>query len=56
MRCPLVKSLTDAYGKYGMDRQRVCLVVCRPDQHVGCALGLGDFDGLGDILKESWSR
>lgn len=33
----------DAYGCYGVDRTRGCLVVCRPDQHVAFVgeLGLG---------------
>jgi phenol 2-monooxygenase len=25
----------EAYEQYGIDKRRGCLVVCRPDQHVG---------------------
>ena len=34
------EGFADAYGAYGIDRKDGCLVVCRPDQHVGliCAV------------------
>lgn len=36
----------DAYGKYGIDRTEGCMVVCRPDQHVGYIGALEDVDDL----------
>ena len=45
------------YDRYGIDKVKGCLVVLRPDQHVGCVLGMeewGAFDGyLGGVLEES---
>ena len=40
---PFHEGFDDLYGKYGIDRQHGCLVICRPDQHVGCVLDLEDF-------------
>jgi phenol 2-monooxygenase len=36
----------DAYGNYGIDRTRGCVVAVRPDQYVGWVGELEDFDGL----------
>ena len=34
----------EAYLKYGIDRERGCVVVCRPDQHVGY---IGELEDVG---------
>ncbi|KAK8060691.1 FAD binding domain-containing protein [Apiospora saccharicola] len=39
-------AFTDVYAKYGVDREKGCLVVCRPDQHVGFIGALEDVPGL----------
>lgn len=36
----------DAYKNYGVDKERGCVVVARPDQYVGWIGELEDFDGL----------
>ncbi|KAI1205331.1 putative phenol 2-monooxygenase [Annulohypoxylon truncatum] len=36
----------DAYANYGVDKERGCVVVARPDQHVGWIGELEDFEGL----------
>ncbi|KAI1412540.1 putative phenol 2-monooxygenase [Hypoxylon sp. FL1857] len=36
----------DAYTNYGVDKERGCVVVARPDQHVGWIGELEDFEGL----------
>ncbi|KAI0891088.1 putative phenol 2-monooxygenase [Annulohypoxylon nitens] len=36
----------DAYTNYGVDKERGCVVVARPDQHVGWIGELEDFDEL----------
>ncbi|KAH6668110.1 phenol hydroxylase [Plectosphaerella plurivora] len=36
----------DAYGNYGVDRVKGCVVAVRPDQYVGWVGALEDFDGL----------
>lgn len=41
----------DVYGKYGIDRERGCVVICRPDQHVGCVLDLEDFGGMSEYFE-----
>lgn len=33
----------DVYAKYDIDRQDGCIVVCRPDQHVGYIGALEDY-------------
>ncbi|KAF7620889.1 2-polyprenyl-6-methoxyphenol hydroxylase [Aspergillus flavus] len=35
-----------AYEQYGIDKQRGCLIVCRPDQHVGWIGAIEDAEGL----------
>jgi phenol 2-monooxygenase (NADPH) len=40
---------TDAYGRYGVNRQRGCLVFCRPDQHVAFIGELEDEECLEDF-------
>ena len=42
------EGFADAYGHYGIDRQRGCLVVCRPDQHVGY---IGALEDIGDVER-----
>ncbi|KAK8128801.1 Phenol 2-monooxygenase [Apiospora sp. TS-2023a] len=39
-------AFTDVYAKCGVDREKGCLVVCRPDQHVGFIGALDDVPGL----------
>ena len=36
----------EAYGNYGVDPERGCLVIARPDQHVGW---IGDLEDVGDV-------
>lgn len=36
----------EAYVRYGINRQEGCIVVCRPDQHVGYIGALEDIDDL----------
>ncbi|KAI0175523.1 putative phenol 2-monooxygenase [Hypoxylon sp. FL1284] len=36
----------DAYGNYGIDRERGCVAVARPDQYVGWVGDIDDFAGL----------
>lgn len=36
----------DVYAKFGIDRQEGCIVVCRPDQHVGFIGALEDFNDV----------
>lgn len=38
----------DAYWRYGIDREQGCLVVCRPDQHVGY---IGALEDVGDLER-----
>jgi len=50
-----------AYEKYGIERERGCFMVCRPDQHVGCKGELRDMpmvldDYFGKILNKVRSR
>lgn len=40
----------DAYNKYGVDKERGCVVVARPDQHVGWIGELEDFDDLSSYF------
>ena len=40
------EGFADAYGAYGINRKDGCLVVCRPDQHVGL---ICDVDGLSVV-------
>ncbi|KAI2465735.1 putative phenol 2-monooxygenase [Annulohypoxylon bovei var. microspora] len=40
------EGIGDAYTKYGVDKERGCVVVARPDQHVGWIGDLEDFDEL----------
>ena len=37
-----------AYAKYGISREEGCLVVCRPDQHVGY---IGALEDVGDVQR-----
>ena len=47
----LHEGFDDAYGKFGIDRQLGCLVICRPDQHTGCVLDLEDFLALSQYFE-----
>ncbi|KAL8858219.1 MAG: hypothetical protein Q9178_005231 [Gyalolechia marmorata] len=38
----------NAYARYGIDRRDGCLIVCRPDQHVGY---IGALEDLGEVEK-----
>ena len=38
----------DAYYKYGIDKREGCVVVCRPDQHVGY---IGALEDVGDMER-----
>lgn len=40
----------DAYNNYGVDKERGCVVVARPDQYVGWVGDLEDFDELQSYL------
>ena len=39
----------DAYGNYGVDREKGCVVVTRPDQYVGFVGGLGEEGGCEGV-------
>lgn len=41
----------DAYKNYGVDKERGCVVVARPDQYVGWVGELEDFEGLQSYLE-----
>lgn len=43
----------DAYGGYGIDRSNGCVIVCRPDQHVGCKAHL---DKAFRVLEDYFGR
>ena len=36
------EGFADAYGAYGINREDGCLVICRPDQHVGLVCGVDE--------------
>jgi phenol 2-monooxygenase len=44
--CPDVRSGSDIFETRGIDRDRGCMVVVRPDQYVANVLALDDYDGL----------
>ncbi|KAI0482593.1 FAD binding domain-containing protein [Xylariaceae sp. FL0804] len=39
---------TDAYARYGVDRERGCVVLCRPDQHVAF---VGELEAMGKVTE-----
>lgn len=41
----------DVYKEFGISKEEGCLVVCRPDQHVGYIGGLEDLDAVGAYLE-----
>lgn len=41
----------DAYTNYGVDKERGCIVVTRPDQYVGWVGELEDFEGLQSYIE-----
>ncbi|KAL7628550.1 hypothetical protein AAE478_000065 [Parahypoxylon ruwenzoriense] len=41
----------DAYGNYGVDKERGCVVAVRPDQYVGWIGELEDFGGLQEYFE-----
>ena len=45
------EGFADAYGAYGIDRKDGCLVVCRPDQHVGLVCGVDELSVVEDYFK-----
>jgi phenol 2-monooxygenase len=46
MFCAAPKSGSDIFDMRGIDRERGCLVIVRPDQYVAQVLRLDDFEGL----------
>jgi hypothetical protein len=50
MTCPTTKGST-MYVKYGIDKREGCLVVCRPDQHVGYVGTLEDVEGFKEYFS-----
>lgn len=38
----------EAYRNYGIDRERGCVVICRPDQYVGW---LGELEDVSDMER-----
>ena len=45
------EGFADAYGAYGIDRKNGCLVVCRPDQHVGLICGVDELSVVEEYLE-----
>ena len=45
------EGFADAYGAYGIDREEGCLVVCRPDQHVGLICGIDDLNTVEQYFR-----
>ncbi|KAL8719943.1 MAG: hypothetical protein Q9225_003120 [Loekoesia sp. 1 TL-2023] len=45
------EGFADAYGNLGIDREKGCLVLCRPDQHVAWMGALEDVEGLERVLR-----
>ena len=45
------EGFADAYGAYGIDRKDGCLVVCRPDQHVGLVCGVDKLSVVEEYFK-----
>ncbi|THV84975.1 phenol 2-monooxygenase [Aureobasidium pullulans] len=41
----------DIYKSFGIDEEKGCLVVCRPDQHVGYIGSLEDLETVGQYLE-----
>ena len=46
------EGFADAYGAYGIAREDGCLVVCRPDQHVGLICGGEELSVVERYFKE----
>ncbi len=46
MYCPDPKSGTDIFDARGIDRERGCMIIVRPDQYVANILPLNDYKGL----------
>ena len=44
--CPDIKAGADIFDMRGIDRERGCVVVVRPDQYVAAVLPLNAFDEL----------
>ena len=47
----LQEGFDDVYGRFGIDRVRGCVVICRPDQHVGCVVDVDDFVSIGRYFE-----
>ena len=45
------EGFADAYGAYGIDREDGCLVVCRPDQHIGLVCGVEELSVVEEYFK-----
>jgi hypothetical protein len=50
MFCPDLKDRADIFDLRGVDRNRDCMVVVRPDQYVAHVLPIGDYDELGAFV------
>ncbi len=51
MFCPDLKNGPDIYNLRGIDRDRGCLLIVRPDQYVGHVLPFDGRQGTGDLLR-----
>lgn len=56
MFCPDFGAGRHIYDLRGIDRQRGCLVIVRPDQYVANVLPLGDFEGLAAFFERFMQR
>ena len=45
------EGFADAYGAYGIDRNDGCLVICRPDQHVGLICGVDELSVVEEYFQ-----
>ncbi|KAE8153785.1 thioredoxin-like protein, partial [Aspergillus avenaceus] len=46
----------EVYDRYGIDKEKGCLIVCRPDQHVGWIGGFEDVKGLEEYFSKFLMR
>jgi phenol 2-monooxygenase len=56
MFCPDFKSGSDIFDLRGIDRDKGCMVIVRPDQHVGEVLPLDAFEALSDYFNRILKR
>lgn len=50
--CPDLKSGQDIFDRRGIDRERGCIIIVRPDQYVADVLRLDNYAGLSDFFAE----